>query len=225
MILTGHQPAYLPWLGYFEKIMRSDVYIYMDTVQFEKGSFTTRNKIKTANGPTWLTVPVRIKGHMESRILDLKINDTIKWQKKHFRTIQYAYKNAPYYDEFINKIAPFYEKEYSFFADYCFDYTKFWLSVLNIDTQIVRMKDIEVSGAKSDLVLSMCKAMNADTFISGAMGKEYMDEEKFAANGIKIIYQDYKPQEYPQLWGRFLPCMGIIDFVMNTKDYTLIRGE
>ena len=225
MILTAHQPAYLPWLGYFEKIMRSDVYIYMDTVQFERGSFTTRNKIKTANGPTWLTVPVITKGHMESNLLELVINDKVKWQKKHFLSIQYAYKNAPYYKEFIEKIAPFYEVEYKMFADFCYEYTLFWVKELGIDTKIMRLKSMAVEGKKSDLVLSMCKATGADTFISGAMGKDYMEEEKFAQNNIKIVYQNYHPNQYPQLWGNFAPCMSVLDFVMNTKDYSLIYGK
>lgn len=222
MIITAHQPAYIPWLGYFDKIRSSDVYIYMDTVQFEKNSFTNRNRIKTANGPIWLTIPVISKGHLDSDILNLQINDKVKWQKKHFLSIQYAYKNAPYYQEYINKIARFYEEPVNSFADYCFEYTKFWLNELHIDTEIVRLKDIKVSGSKSDLVLSMCQAMNADVFISGAMGKDYMENEKFEENGIKVVYQDYQIKAYPQMWGEFIPCMGIIDFVMNTKDYSLI---
>lgn len=225
MILTGHQPAYLPWLGYFEKIMRSDVYIYVDTVQFEHRSFINRNKIKTANGPIWLTVPVLAKGHRESNLLELEINNSGDWQKKHFRSICFAYKGAPYYKEITEKIAQFYEKKYKMFTEFCFEYTLFWFQLLGIETKILRLKDLNVEGRKSELVLNMCKSINANVYISGALGRDYMDDELFERNGIKVIYQDYHPKKYPQLWGGFLPYMSILDFVMNTKDYSLIRGE
>lgn len=225
MILTGHQPAYLPWLGYFEKIMRSDMYIYVDTVQFEHRSFINRNKIKTANGAIWLTVPVLAKGHRDSTLLSLEINNTVKWQQKHFSSIQANYRKATYYNEVINKIAPFYEHPYKSFVDFCFEYTVFWFRELDIKTKVVRLKDLDVKGKKSELVLNMCKAVNAETYISGALGKDYMDGALFTSNGIQVIYQDYKPKVYPQLWGEFLPYMSVLDFVMNTKDYSLIRGE
>lgn len=225
MILTVHQPAYLPWLGYFEKIMRSDVYVYFDNVQFERGSFINRNKIKTANGPVWLTVPVFSKGYRERTLLDLAIDNTINWQRKHFLSIITAYKKAPYYKEFIEKIEPFYTKIYSSLTDYCYDYLLFWLRELSISTKVLRQSDLGVAGHKSELVLNMCKSVEADTYISGALGKNYIDDDLFSKNGIKVIYQDYKPQSYPQLWGGFTPCLSILDFVMNTKDYSLIKGK
>ncbi len=224
MILTGHQPAYLPWLGYFEKIIRSDKYIYVDTVQFEHRSFINRNKIKTANGPIWLTVPVLAKGHRESNLLDLEINNNEDWQKKHFRSICFAYKGAPYYKEIIEKISPFYEQKYQMFTEFCYEYTLFWFQLLGIKTEILRLKDLGVDGKKSELVLNMCKAVNADTYISGALGKDYMDDDLFERNNVKVVYQDYHPREYPQLWGDFVPYMSVLDFVMNTKDYSLIIG-
>lgn len=225
MILTGHQPAYLPWLGYFEKIMRSDVYIYVDSVQFEHRSFINRNKIKTANGAVWLTIPVLAKGHREGILLDLKINNEVNWQRKHFLSIVNAYKKAPYYNEFIKKLEPFYENKYNSLTDYCYDYLLFWLEELHITTKVLRQSELGIGGHKSELVLNMCKAVGADTYISGALGKDYMENDLFIANDISVIYQDYKPRAYPQMWGGFVPCLSILDFVMNTKDYSLIRGE
>ena len=223
MILTGHQPAYLPWLGYLEKIMRSDLYIYVDTVQFEHRSFINRNKIKTANGSMWLTVPVLSKGHRSANLLDLRINNDSDWQKKHFASICLNYKKAPYYKEYIDKIAPFYEKKYEMFTDFCYEYTLFWFRELNITTKVIRLKDLDVEGKKSELVLDMCQKVQADTYISGALGRDYMDDDLFKRNSIHVIYQDYKPQSYPQLWGTFIPCLSVLDFVMNTKNYNLIK--
>ena len=224
MILTAHQPAYLPWLGYFEKIMRSDVYIYMDAVQFERASFINRNKIKTSNGPIWLTVPVFSKGHRDTTMVNMKINNELNWQKKHFESICNNYKRAPYFKEIISKIAPFYEQEYDLFCDFCYEYTEFWFNELGMKTKPIRMKDMSVVGYKSELIINMCKLMKADTYISGALGKNYIDNEVFEKNNIEVIYQDYHPNEYPQLWGDFVPNISILDFVMNTRDYSLIMG-
>ena len=226
MIVTAHQPAYLPWLGYIEKIMRSDIYVFLDAVQFEKNSFTNRNKIKTPQGPIWLTVPVISKGHIGSTMMELMIDKRGSWQRKHLNAISLNYKKAPYYEEIIEKIKPFYLNDYETLVDFCFDYTKFWLKELNINTKIVRFSDLKIQSEKSDLVFDICQKLKADTYISGALGKGYLKEERFLTNGIKVIYQDYKPQEYPQLWdSEFLPYMSILDFVMNTKDYSLITGK
>lgn len=226
MIVTAHQPAYLPWLGYLEKIMRSDVYVFLDAVQFEKNSFTNRNKIKTPQGGVWLTVPVITKGHINATIMDLQIDKRSNWQKKHLNAIFLNYKKAPYYEEVMAKIEPFYLNDYDTLVDLCYDYTKFWLKELNINTKIVRFSELDIKSEKSQLVFDICKQLHANTYISGAMGKDYLDDGKFLESGIKVVYQDYKQREYPQLWDKeFLRYMSVLDFVMNTKDYSLIMGQ
>src|SRR5450631_1867991 len=95
MIVAIHQPAYLPWLGYFDRIAASDLFIFLDTVQFERNSFTNRNRIKTASGPIWLTVPVRLRGHMEKILNEIEIDNTKGWKKKHLRAVEQNYHRAP----------------------------------------------------------------------------------------------------------------------------------
>ena len=104
MILSAHQPAYLPWLGYFDKIIKSDVFVFLDTVQFEKNSFINRNKIKTPQGSVWLTVPVKLKGHLDVPLLKIEIDHKINWQKNHLKSIYLNYKKAPHYKEGYFKI-------------------------------------------------------------------------------------------------------------------------
>ena len=98
MIISAHQPAYLPWCGYFQRISMSDVFVILDEVQFEKNSFTNRNQIKTSNGVFWLTVPVRLKGHLSSNIKQIEISDNGQWAKKHWKTIKQNYLKAPFFD-------------------------------------------------------------------------------------------------------------------------------
>lgn len=225
MIVTIHQPAYLPWLGYFEKIIRSDIYVYLDTVQFDKSGFIHRNKIKTPNGTHWLTVPVLKKNYMNSTLLDLRINNTIPWQKKHLDLINFSYRKAPYFEEILRVVEPFYSTSYDVFVDYCYDYLKLWFSLMNIKTKIVRASDLGINSHKTALNLDICKALGADTYISGALGRNYLDEDLFNKANIKVIYQNYQARQYQQLWGNFVPCLSILDFVMNTNNYDLIIGE
>lgn len=223
MIVTAHQPAYLPWLGYFEKISRSDIYVFLDEVQFEKNSYINRNKIKTPQGASWLTIPIINKNHTSKTMLDLEIKQESNWQRKHWNAILLNYKKAPYFDEIMKGIEPFYKKEYKYLIDICYEYMIFWLKKLEIKTPNIRFSSLKIKTKKSQMILDICKALNADTYISGRFGKGYLEEEKFRAAGIEIVYQDYVPREYPQLWDeKFLPGLSILDFMMNSKNYFLI---
>ena len=92
MMLSAHQPAYLPWLGYLDKIASADVFVFLDDVQFEKNSFINRNRIKTSQGAQWLTVPVRMKGHMYATLLNTSMDDSQPWRRKHLAAVALNYR-------------------------------------------------------------------------------------------------------------------------------------
>ena len=117
MIVSIHQPAYLPWLGYFDKIIRSDVFVYLDTVQIEKNSYSYRNKIKTPQGSTWLTIPLKMKGHTSNAIKDVLIDDSQQWKKKHLKNIFFNYKKSAFFDELYPKIESLYKEDFELFSD------------------------------------------------------------------------------------------------------------
>lgn len=222
MIMSAHQPAYLPWLGYFDKIKRSDVFIFLDTVQYEKNSYTNRNKIKTANGPVWLSVPVIKTNHFDKIMSEMMIDKNSKWQKKHLNSIHMAYARTPHFKELFPKLQELYEKDYDTIVDITWEHLMFWLDILKIHTKVVRSSELNVTSKKSDFVYDLCKAVDADYYISGAMGKDYLEVEKFEAAGIEVEFQDYRHPVYPQLYGDFIPNMGIVDFAMNAADYSVI---
>lgn len=215
LILTAHQPAYLPWLGYFDKITKSDIFIYLDAVQFEKNSFTNRNRIKTPQGATWLTVPVQMKGHLDKKILDIEIDNRQPWKKKHLNTIYLNYKKVANFEEKYHKIESIYQNEYQFLKDLCWDQLLFWFKELHIQTQVIKQSELSIESTKSDLVFDLCKHFNVSTYISGALGKNYLEEIKFTEQNIQIIYQNYQSPTYPQLWGEFIPNLSVLDFWMN----------
>lgn len=222
MIMSAHQPAYLPWLGYFDKIKRSDVFVFLDTVQYEKNSFTNRNKIKTANGPVWLSIPVIKKNHFEKKMNEIVIDSNYNWQKKHLNAIKLAYSRAKNFNVLFPKLEKLYEKKRETLVETTLEHLEFWLDVLEIDTKIVLSSELGVNSKKSDLVLDLCKSVGADYYISGPMGKDYLELDKFDECKINVEIQDYTHPVYKQLYGDFIPNMGIIDFVMNCEDYSII---
>ena len=217
MIISIHQPAYLPWLGYIERIKKSDAFIFLDTVQFEKNSFTTRNLIKGDNGPYWLTIPVKKKGHLSKSLLDIEISRDIDWRKNHLMSIKSSYSKAALFHEKYEKICNVYNNNETLLADLCFNHLLFWLDELNIKTKIIRSSSLNISSKKSDLILDICQEVGATTYLSGPMGKNYLEESDFISNGIKLNYHYFEPAPYPQLFGSFIPFMGIVDYWFNIK--------
>lgn len=215
MILSIHQPAYLPWLGYFDKIARSDTFVFLDTVQFEKNSFINRNRIKTPQGVQWLTVPVKLKGHIEKTLKDTEIDNTQNWRSKHLKAIEMNYKRSKYFDQLFPQVKMLLSGNETNIAELCWNQLSFWLKELNIHTPIIKASEANVDSRKSDLVLDLCRQLKAESYISGALGRGYLIESEFREAGITINYQDYMHPVYPQLWGTFKPFMSVLDFWMN----------
>ena len=215
MILSAHQPAYLPWLGYFEKISKADVFVFLDTVQFEKNSFINRNKIKTPQGPQWLTVPIKTKGHITATLQDTFVDDSKLWRIIHLKSIEMNYRKAPFFKECFPKFETLINVPEQNVAELCWLHLQFWLAEFNIKTKVFRSSDLAIVSKKSNLVLDLCKHFQADNYFSGVQGKDYLEEASFAANGILVQYQNFQHPIYPQLWGDFLPYMSIIDYWMN----------
>jgi hypothetical protein len=155
MILSIHQPAYLPWLGYFDRIARSDKFVYLDNVQFERNSFINRNRIKTPHGPIWLTIPVRLKEHFNKTIADIEIDARQNWKRKHLWSIEQNYRHAPDFTKKFNRLAAIYDTDVPRLSDFCFSQLLFWLGELEITTPILRASALPVIGHKSELILTM----------------------------------------------------------------------
>ncbi|MBO0523282.1 hypothetical protein EXQ42_04315 [Clostridium botulinum] len=215
MILTAHQPVYLPWLGLFHKIALSDVYCFFDDVQYLRRDWNNRNKIKTSNGDIWLTVPVLSKGHMEKSIKDIEINNTIDWRKKHWRAIYTSYKKAPYFSKYADFFEELYKKEWYYLVELNEYMLKFFLDQLGINIKFIRQSELNFKGYKSDLVLDMCKKLEANAYIFGELGKNYADIKSFEREGIKLYFQEYNHPIYKQLWGEFISHISIIDLLFN----------
>ncbi len=214
IILSAHQPVYLPWIGLFHKIALADIFCVFDIVQYQRKDFNNRNKIKTSAGPIWLTVPVKSSGRLDSIITDIEIiNDG--WHKKHLKSIELNYKKTPYFEQYFKGLKKILETPYQYLTDLNFDILIYILDALNINTTIVKASDYSFRGVKSELVLDMCNQLNADTYIFGEQGKNYADVDSFNKKGISLYFQSYNHPMYTQTKGEFLPFMSVFDLLFN----------
>jgi hypothetical protein len=221
MILTAHQPVYLPWLGLFHKIALSDEFCYFDDVQYQIKDFNGRNKIKIVNGSVWLTVPVKARGYRDKKIREIEIDNSQDWRSKHFKSIYLNYKKAPFFNNYADFFEDVYKKDWTYLSDLNEYMLKWFLIELGVKVNYYKASELDFQGYKSDLVLDMCKKLKADLYIFGALGKDYADEQKFNDENVKIYFQDYKHPVYKQLNGDFLPYMSIIDLLFNCGDKSL----
>lgn len=217
MIISINQPAYLPWTGYFHRIAISDRHVVLNHVQFEKNSFTNRNKVRTSNGWTWLTVPVETKGKFGNLpINELTLAGDVKWQQKHWRTINQNYSKAPYFNLYAQELELLYTSSWASLDALCTQMTSFFLDALGIGTEIQFSAEMNPCGTKNSLILDLCEKSQATVYLSGIQGQNYLQEAQFKSSNIKVIYQDYKHPIYAQNQkGRFEAYMGIIDLLFN----------
>jgi hypothetical protein len=216
MKVSINQPAYLPWMGYFERIAKSDLHIVLDHVQFEKNSFINRNKISSLKTPLWLTVPLATSGRFgELNICDLQFAPNQNWQRKHWNSLKMTYAKAAHFITYASDYETLYTSEWQNFSEMSRAFLRMHLKHLNLTTNIRYSSEMSVTGTKSELILNLCREVNADVYLSGAMGKNYLDVKAFVTAGIAVEFQDYQHPTYSQNTPIFQPCLGVLDLLFH----------
>jgi hypothetical protein len=215
MIVSIHQPNFLPWLGYFHKMARADTFVLLDTVAFTKGSYINRVQVKTANGPRWLTVPVQTAGKLGQRILEVRCDDTIDWRKKIAGVLDANYRNSAHYRAFAGEILGIINSTGDNLAELNIRLVECLAGKLGISTLTIRSSRMQAQGKATDLLINICRELGADTYLSGSGGANYQEEEEFRAAGIKLVYIDFKHPTYPQLYGGFISGLTSADLLFN----------
>lgn len=229
MIVSINQPAYLPWLGYFHRIAMSDLHIVLDHVQFEKNSFTNRNKVRASDACCWLTVPVKTKGRFgDLPIRWLEIDNSTDWPRKHWKTLSQFYGKAPYFHQHAAFFEWIYGRQWYHLSELCRETTQYLLEALGITTQLLFSLEMNPHGAKDELLLDLCRKVDATVYLSGVLGRDYLREEVFEQHGIRVEYQSYRHPEYSQYRAqRFEPYLSIVDLLFNCGPQSLdiLMGE
>ena len=217
MIVAGHQPNYLPWLGFFDKMARCDIFIVEDNVQFEYQGFQNRNRIKISNGAKWLTVPVE-RGGKRLPINKVKIANGFEpdWAERHWLTLKYNYCSAPFWRKYQSFFEQTYRQQWTLLFDLNMHLIRGLMSFLGIKTPLVMASSLDVSGKKSELVLAQCKALGASVHLAGEGARDYLDVQSFEREGIKVVFQDFQHPVYPQMYSQSVPNLSVVDFLFCT---------
>ena len=216
MIVSINQPAYLPWPGYFHRIAASDKHIVLDHVQFEKNSFTNRNKIRTKDGWCWLTVPVvTSKRFGNLRIDELEIVAHSRWAEKHTAALKTYYSKAPHYRCYAGFFEKIYRTEWQNLKALMWEINRQLLKEFAVETPVLFSSKMKSSGTKDELILNLCREAEATTYLSGLLGRQYLREALFEKAGIKVIYDDFESPTYPQVYPDFVPGLSAVDLLFN----------
>lgn len=214
MKVAIHQPGYLPWLGFFKKMSNVDLFVYLDDAEFVKNNFYNRNQIKLASGPTWLTVPILSSNN--AKINEVKIDNTKNWSVKHKKSILLNYSKAEHYHELKDFFNQLYDNKFDTLIDLNIKIIEYIKNQLNINTKTVFSSDLGITSVGSKRVLDICKATNADYYISGIFwAKDNLKLDDFLDSGITVEFQEFQHPQYKQLYGGFVPNMSIIDLLFN----------
>jgi hypothetical protein len=213
------QPSYIPWRGYFHQIYKADCFVFYDDVQYDKNGWRNRNRIKTRTGPVWLTIPVLHRGSVSERIpiMDMRIDWSKDWSRKHWSSIQQSYSKAPYFNLYAELLEGFFRQKPDFLADFTIDLTMAIARSLGIErTRFVRSSKLGGSGVKTDRLVDILCKLGATHYISGPAARDYLEEDKLAHAAISVEYMAYDYPEYRQLYPPFDAQISILDLLFMT---------
>jgi hypothetical protein len=213
------QSNYIPWRGYFDFIDDVDLFIFHDDLQYTKGDWRNRNKIKTPNGLVWLTVPVRY--HKTDQIIcETPIDDSQSWCKKHINQIIANYSKAPFFHHYADEFFAIIKQKFETISDLNVMLTRWIMEKLSITTPLRMSSEFEPAGTKTDRLIDILKKVGATIYLSGPSAKDYLETEKFAEACIELEYKSYVYREYLQLWGQFEPTVTILDLLFNCGEHS-----
>ena len=225
------QPAYLPWLGYFDRTVRSDMLIVLDDVQIDANSqtkFANRNRIRTAQGAAWLTVPIGSKGRRGDLALNrIELAGDTRWQTKHLRSIELNYRRAAYFDCYFPAIEALYQPSYTRLIDLTESFRNELFRMLEIETEVAMASALGVEGTGSERILALCQQVQATSYVSGPFGRDYLDATAFRQAGVELLFHDYAHPQYPQVFQGFESHLSIVDLLMNsgTASRSILLGD
>lgn len=211
------QSCYIPWKGYFDFVSAVDEFIIYDDMQYTRRDWRNRNKIKTPNGPQWLTVPVQVKGKFDQTIRETRI-DGIQWAETHWKTIVQNYRRAPHFERISALLEPVYSSATSFthLSELNRTLTELICAEMGIQTKLSWSWDYNLVPGKTERLVDLCKQAGATCYLSGPAAIDYIEPELFDEAGIELMYIGYDGYpKYPQLWGDFDHAVSVIDLLFN----------
>jgi hypothetical protein len=221
MILVAHQPHFLPWLGYLDRMARADLFVIVDHVQFERRGFQNRTMIRLNDHGRWMTVPV-VQRSQKERIEEKRVCNgpeasSRAWGPAMYQTIHYAYRAAPFFDRYGPRLKEILHARWDKLSDLNLASLEYLREAFDIRTPMLRSSDLGPVGARSEMLLNICRLAGADTYMGGMGGsRSYLDTELFGNAGVNVVWHDFEHPRYPQGGGRlFIPGLSALDLLLN----------
>jgi hypothetical protein len=220
------QPGFLPWLGFFDQMSRSDIFVYYDDVQFDKHGWRNRNRIKTPSGAAWVTVPCLHRHKLGQRILDTEIDNQQNWARKIMGTIIQNYARARFLSDYLPELERLLAKPWRFLVDVDLAAVDMMCGWIDLRRPLFRSSELGIQGDRNARLVGICQHFSATRYLSGSSARSYLDEGLFRMAGIDVTWQEYKHPIYHQLHGEFVPFLSTIDLMFNAGPSAsgIIRG-
>ena len=227
MLVTIHQPNFLPWPGFFHKWLISDAFIVLDTVQYHKSEWQNRNRIKTVNGAQWLTVPVSYRFPQAIGEVDIA---SPNWARKQISAIEQAYAKAPYMDLYWPKLREVLQQPWEGISDLNTAIIRTLGEMLHCHSPLYLASKMRTDSTDpTERLISLCQELNGDAYLSGREGRGYLESGRFNEAGIELWFQEVEAPVYPQLHGTFISHLSVVDMLFNlgpaTQEIILQMGE
>ncbi len=214
-----HQPNFLPWLGFFNKVSKSDKFVLLDNVQFPKtgGGWTNRTYLIINSEKKWVTIPIKRNFSGTKQINEIKINNDFNWKKNFLKKIEFNYKKHPFFREYFFDIEEIISRKYDFLIDLNLNFIKYFFKILNFDEKnIFLASEFKLSSRSSKLLVDLTICLNGSVYLSGNGASDYLDQKVFDRNNLKVKYQSYNPPNYSQYQSKkFINGISILDCLMN----------
>lgn len=222
------QPGYLPWTGYFDMMDKCDLFVHHVDVQYDKQSWRNRNRIRTEAGWSWLSVPVELTGYSTGLIMDIRIDNTKAWARKHLNLLTQNYRRAPYFDRYAGLFESALLSGWELLSDLDLHMAGLLMRELGLNTRTMLSTEFDLEGLKAeDRVLEICRQAGATEYLNGPAGKILYTPERFEAAGIALTWHDYRHPEYMQQYPGFVPYLSVVDLLFNhgPDSMDIIRGR
>lgn len=212
------QPGYLPWLGFFDQMRRCNTFVLYDDVQYDKGGWRNRNRIKANDGPQWLTVPVLTKGRLGQRLLDVEIDSRRPWAQTHLRSIRHCYAAAPFVDRYLPELTEVLARPWHRLVELDIELIALMSGWLGLRKNVVRSSEVGIGGSRSERLVDLCIYFGATRYLTGDAARAYLDVSLFAERGIEVEWHGFRHPTYRQQHGDFVPYLSALDLIFNLGD-------
>lgn len=224
-----HQPDFMPYLGFFDRLLHADIFVILETAQYVDGtsrSWMSRDKIKTEKGEQWIKVCVQ-KAPRDTAIKDILLVEDDKWKKNNLGLLHQNYRKAPYYKEILPYVEELYGGEYRLFWEFSLASIKMLMKLFDINIDMRYATELNPQGKNNDMIVDIMNKLGAKRYLSGTGAADYYDASVYEKAGIEVVWQDFKHPVYPQQFGEFIPYLTSLDLLFNCgiqKSREILRG-